>query len=873
MALKSRSDQTMGGLINLPQQPTPFIGRQEELAEIAVLLAEPTCRLLTLLGPGGAGKTRLAIQAAGQMVADFAHGISFVPLQSVETTDFLITAITDAVHAPLSGPEAPRRQLLNYLSDQEMLLVLDNFEQLLSPAVGGPELVSEILETAPAVKLLATSRELLNLQYEWLYPVPGLPVPQNDHLDLNLEAYSAVQLFSERAGRVRRDFSLAEEQADVIHICRLVEGMPLALELAAAWTKTLSCAEIAAEIQRNIDFLTSSRRDVPDRQRSMRAIFEQSWQLLSRHERDVFQRLSVFRGSFDRRAAERIAGASLAVLATLVDKSLLRAEPGGRYQIHELLHQYAAERLVKSPHDVARVYDHHCSYYADFLAERADDVLRVRQREALAEIKAELENIRAAWQWAIELANIEAIQKMAGSLDAFYQFQSRFVEGFKAMEQATQHLDALEPTLERDLALAELLVYEGWFHIRLGQFEQARAVVERSRAIYSARQSPPPPGLGTDPRNGLAILAIIHGDYEEAFDFGEQVRQASAAIGDKHNLAFGYYVLTGAVAAQGEYKRAYQYAKQAYELLAAINERWFMAYCLNEWGNVARAMGDYAEARQHFRASYAIRQEFDDPEGMAVALNHLGKVAALEKNYAEAKRLYQQGLSVYREINDPGGLATSLSGLAVAYCAEGDRVAARRYFQEALQITTEMHFVPLTLAIIAELAELQFQSGRTEQALELLALVRGHPASDREIEARAERALSRYQAEVAPDLFAAAAGRGEALELDRVAQRILVELAEPVAGMAPGKAEQRVEKEPAAAATELANAALVEPLTDRELEVLDLIATGLTNQQIADELIISVGTAKWYTGQIYGKLNVSTRTQAVARARELNLLP
>ncbi len=865
--------QPTGGLNNLPQQLTPFIGRQEELAELTRLLADPSCRLLTLLGPGGVGKTRLAIQSAGQIAADFADGVHFVPLQSVETIDFLIAAITDAVHLPLSGPEAPRRQLLNYLRDKELLLLLDNFEQLLSPAAAGPELITEILETAPAVKLLVTSRELLNLQYEWLYPVPGLPVPLDDHLEPDLEAYSAVQLFSERAGRVRRDFSLVEEQADVIRICRLVEGMPLALELAAAWTKTLSCAEIAAEIQRNLDFLTSSRRDLPDRQRSMRAIFEQSWQLLSDHERDVFQRLSVFRGSFERRAAERVAGASLAALSTLVDKSLLRAELGGRYQIHELLHQYAAEHLVKSPQDVARVYDRHCTYYADFLAERADDVLRVRQREAVAEIKAELENIRAAWQWAIELANVQAIRNMAGSLDAFYQYQSRFVEGFKAMAQATQQLDTLEPTQERDLALAELLVYQGWFHIRLGQFEQARVVVERSRAIYSARPFPPPPGLGTDPRNGLAILAIIQGDYEEAFDLGEQVRQASAANSDKHNLAFGYYILTSAAAARGEYERAYQYSKQAYELLAAINERWFMAYCLNEWGNVARAMGDYAEARQHYQASYTIRQEFADPEGMAVALNHLGKVATLEKNYAEAKRLYHQGLSGYREINDRGGLAASLSGLAVAYCAEGDHVAARRYFHEALQITTDMHFVPLTLSIIAELAELQFQTGRAEQALELLALVRHHPASDRETQDRAARALIRYQADVSPDLLAAATGRGETLELDRVARRILAELAEPVGVMATDEPENRQVQEPVAGLAELANASLVEPLTDRELEVLQLIAAGLTNQQIADELIISVGTAKWYTGQIYGKLNVSTRTQAVARARKLSLLP
>ncbi len=866
------SGQTVRRSHNLPRQFTPFIGRDEELAEITELLADPTCTLLTLLGPGGAGKTRLAIEAAGRMSAEFSDGVYFVPLQAVESTELLVSAITDAINLSLYGQETPRDQLLNYLRDKQMLLLLDNFEQLLTGS--STNLILDILEVASTVKLLVTSRELLNLRHEWLYTVSGLPVPADDHSDNDLELYSAVQLFSERAGRVRRDFSLAAERAEVIRICQLVEGMPLAIELAAAWTRTLECAQIVAEIQRNIDFLASTLRDVPDRQRSMRAVFDQSWQLLTDQERQVFQRLSVFRGTFQRWAAERVAGASLPMLSALVDKSLLRPESGGRYQIHELLHQFAAEQLVQSPEDVARVYDLHCTYYADFLADRVEDILRGRQREAVAEIKAELENVRAAWQWAIEVANVEAVLKTAAGLDSFYQYQSRFGEGLNAMAQATRRLDSLEKTAPHQLALAELLVYQGWYHIRLGQFDEAQTVFERSEAIYTGRQTSPPSGPGTDPLTGLAILAVLRGEYQAAVTLAEQARQGHKARADNHNLSVAHYALTSAYLALGEYETAREHAKQAVELLQAVNDRWFMAYCLNEWGNVARAIGHYAEARQHYQASYSIRQEFDDPEGMAAALNHLGKVATLEKNYAEAKRLHQQSLSFYRDINDRGGLATSLGGLGVATCGEGDHDLAQSYFEQALKISTEIHFVPLVLAIITELAELQAQTGRLEQAVELLAMVDHHPASDRETKDKAEACLSELQAKLPPKPFAAAVDRGQQSDLTPAVEAVQRELAAAGVAVQPERLAGQVTPETTAgpASAESANAGLVEPLTDRELEVLGLIALGLTNQQIADELIISVGTAKWYTGQIYGKLNVSNRTQAVAHARELNLL-
>jgi len=687
---------------NLPSQFTPFVGRAHEIAEISHLLADPDCQLLTLIGPGGIGKTRLAIQAAGEMLDTntslrgdgiIADGIFFVPLQSIQSADYLVSALADAVNLSLVGQEDPVVQLLNYLHPRHMLLVLDNFEHLLVPSgldrgpasylfapatktvdtsapgaeiatsaslpkveIGAAvDLLSDIVIAAPGVKLLVTSREILNLQEEWLYHVQGLSFPEsvpssasNGNQDWEeLEAYSAVQLFAERARRVRRNFSLANEGGHVVRICQLVGGMPLAIELAASWTKTLPGAVIASEIERNIDFLTTNLRNVPDRQRSIRAVFDQSWGLLSEQEQGAFKRLSVFHGSFGREAAERVAGASLSTLISLVDKSLLHPEPEGRYQIHELLRQYGAVQLAQSPEDVGYVYDLHCAYYADFLHQRWEDLSSARQREATIEIKAELDNIRAAWGWAVGMKKVEELQKASSSLSWFYQYQSRYLEGANAFEQAVRSLVREDTTPETDRVLAAILVDLAWFYIRLGQLEQAEAMAKQSRDIHRGLGASPVPGHATDPLLPLGIIASIRGDYATAARLGEEARRESDLHNHEGNLPFALYVLARASLAEGEFETARRHARRACAIVERTNDRWFMAYCLNELGNVASALGDYAEAEQHYQTSYAIRQEFDDPEGMAVALNHLGRIAILKENYEQARQLYRQSLAIY----------------------------------------------------------------------------------------------------------------------------------------------------------------------------------------------------------------------------------
>ncbi|MFW6184971.1 MAG: ATP-binding protein, partial [Chloroflexota bacterium] len=448
--------------------PSTFVGREEELRRIQELLAEPGCRLLTLMGPGGIGKTRMARQVMKRLGNTFGQGIFFVSLQPVDTIDLLISTVAEAIDLSFSGQEAPRTQLLNYLQDKEMLLVLDNFEQLLADT----SLLSDMLQASPQLQLLVTSREGLNMQEEWQYRLPGLSVPSSAQVE-NPERYAAVQLFSARARRVKPDFSLENERAGVVRICQLVEGMPLAIEMASTWLKALRCAEIAAEIQRSLDFLTTSLRNVPGRHRSMRAVFRHSWKLLSEAEKEVFPRLTVFRGGFGRAAAAEVAGATLSILSALVDKSLVMREDAGRYNIHELLRQFGAEKLDQDPSNARRARERHAHYYARFLEQRLPALRGANQIAALNKIGEELKNVLAAWEWAVQTANVEAIGKSATPLYFYCQMQSRFLEGARALAKAAEVLESRSAGRERDILLGHMYNNEGWLRVRVGHFERA----------------------------------------------------------------------------------------------------------------------------------------------------------------------------------------------------------------------------------------------------------------------------------------------------------------------------------------------------------------------------------------------------------------
>ncbi len=522
----------------------------------------------------------------------------------------------------------------------------------------------------------------------------------------------------------------------------------------------LPCAQIAREIERDLNFLTTRLRDVPDRHRSIQAVFEHSWRLLSPSEQAIFQQLSIFRGGFHRNAAEQVAGASWLDLATLVEKSLLSVDATGRYSIHELLRQYGAGKLGMDPAEKQATVARHGRYFAGFLDERLQVINGEEQRQAATEIATELDNVRAAWQWAVQQRRLDDISRSISTYYSFCQLQSRFLEGVQALQAAQGCLETLEATHQRDLTLAHVLNHQGWLYIRLGQFDHATAALQRSCDLYAQLNVPPQTIMGGDSTVALAMVYLIQGTYRRSVELSEKARRVAEGHSDQHNLAFAHYVLTAAQLALGDYVAAQSHAHQARRAARASGMSWFLAYVLNESGKVARAMGNLAEAEHYFRDSYAIKEEFGDPEGMAVALNHLGETACLQEDYGKAEQLYHAAIRLYQGISDRGGLATAAKGLGEIACVRRDYATAKQHFAHALTIATEIRFWPLAFSILLSVSRLLMQTGAQSLAIEVLRLVQQQPASDHETKERATQQLLAWQDATPADLFADAVNRG-----------------------------------------------------------------------------------------------------------------
>ncbi len=751
--------------LSLPIQATPFIGREHELAVLDSYLTQPHMRLISIIGPGGIGKTRLALAAAESALSTFAEGVRFVPLAPVSGPEHFLVALAQGIGYRFHGSGDQEEQLLGYLKPRHMLLLIDNFEHLLECGA----FLAQILQTAPGIKILATSRERLNLSTETVFNLGGMSYFDWTSVAAPTEAevstYEAARLFLYRANMLRPDLQLQpNDYAHVAHICHLVQGMPLAL--AAGWAELLSLEEIAAEIARSLDFLESDERDLPDRQRSVRATFTYSWQRLSSQEQQIFSRLSVFRGGFTRQAAQAVSEADLSTLRALSNKSFLTLGQEGRYEIHELLRQYAEGQLAQDQQAVTDTANAHSHYYAEFLHERLEITQSFRDLSRVLEIKTELDNIRAAWRWMVRQARIEDLSLAAGAFFYFCQTQSRFVEGAASLEEASTCLRALPAGHDRDLLLAQTLTYRGWLYIRLGSVAQAREVLEESIALYKQHAATPPSTMGGEPRTTLGVLEQMLGHYEKAFELGEEAYRLSEERADPWNLMFGCYVLANASLAHGQYIPAETYAQQAYQLAVELDMRWFMAYILNDLGNIAHALGHYEHAADYYQQSYVLREQQDDPEGMAAALNLLGKNAAAQAEYEQAQDVYHRAMMIYREINNPGGLATSLNGLGQTMRALGDPETARQYLDQALEIAMTIHFLPLIFTILIHIAELLLETSRLGEGLSILSLVSHHAAAEHATRAQAQQRLGHYADQFAQDMFEEAVQRGQDTSLE-----------------------------------------------------------------------------------------------------------
>ena len=793
-------------LKEIPSQPTPFVSRVEELAEITALLADPACRLLTIIGPGGVGKTRLALEAAQQLL--FPGDTYFVALQSLTSSDLIVPAIAEAIHFQFYSGGEPKQQLLDYLREKTFLLVLDNLEHLLD-GVGS---ISEILAYAPGIKIMTTSREVLNIREEWVYLAKGMHFPE-DATETKFENYSAVQLFVQSARRARTDFKAEQEQAGIIRTCQLVEGMPLGIELASAWVRTLSCDEIAAEIDRSLDILATPSRNAPPRHRNIRAALEQSWNLLTDAEREVFKGLSVFRGGFRIGAAKFVAGATLSILSSLVDKSLLRVKSEGRYDIHELLRQYGEEQLNASPEERELIRDRHSAYYAEFMHQQWEHVKTHREKAVHDELVTETGNVRIAWRCMVEKHKTTEIGQTARSFCGSLMWQHRYQEGLDVFGQAAEVLQPISSDKEISRVYGLVLAMQCPFQSGLGVAEKAKVLAEESLALLR------PSGHSEWIMTALQELAGA------AFELN-QIVESEAAIQEGLNLA------------------------------SSRNDLWWQAQFLGArlWAwIIGEKIFDVTEIIATGKQGLAYAEEVGDLLQVADFYLALGFITLEAKDFSEAKRYFEWTLRIMQDMENPWGIAMSYMGLAKVAMFLKNFTEARQYFGQELEIDLKVGSRRWQTDTILKLAPLLVLQGEHERATELLAHVAQHPATMKVNRDEAEHRLFELQAELLPDSFAAAVERGRARELDTTVRELIAEFRQPTEHTAK-------------------LSAATDGFSKRELEILQLIAEGLSNQEIADQLFLARGTVKWYIGEIYSKLSVRSRTQAVASARALHLL-
>ncbi|MBE7553052.1 MAG: AAA family ATPase [Anaerolineales bacterium] len=641
---------------NLPQPPTSFFGRKDELAHIARQFGAG-CRLLTLVGLGGIGKTRLAIAAAHQLKAEFEQGVCFVSLAHVTAEIGLLTALMAALRLP-GGTDAsePLTYLMQYLHNKSLLVVLDNCEQL----AGSPRVLSQLLAAAPQLKLLVTSRERLQLQEEWVLEVNGLTDEES----------SALLLFAERAQRVVASFALEPQRAHVERICALVDEMPLAIELAAAWVNKLSIAQIAARLEQDFDLLQTELRDMPERQRNLQALLAGTWQLLEVAEQQALMRLSLFRGGWVLEAAETVAAVNLDTLTALVEKSLVRLQTTGRYTFHSLIRRFARQKLADHPlfNDTRQRF---LAYYVT-LPDPRTDIISV---DWFKQIESEYPNLLAALEVALTQPETAPLALTISTKIWLYWFRGGYWQ---------EGLHWLTIILNRTAGMSELRAYAYlWAAVlafRLGRPEQGMSLLQTGRQMAER----------LDFKEGLALVlqtaSFATETYEEKAALLEQSLSYSRAVPRSLVLLYSLYLY-------GDAAREHSHLDQAEglyrEALAQATERGYLDIIIYAGGNLGRLAllrGQMALAKPQLEKAVAFARESGNRVNIADWLLPLGWVALYRREMQQATVYLQECYDLWQEMGIEMGRANALNALAELALATSDLRQATRYLHDGLSL-------------------------------------------------------------------------------------------------------------------------------------------------------------------------------------------
>jgi predicted ATPase/class 3 adenylate cyclase len=634
---------------NLPHQVTSFIGRDKESAELRRRLA--INRLLTLTGAGGCGKTRLCLQVAADALEQFPDGVWLVELAPLVDPG-LVPQTVATVLGLKEAPGKPIRQTLtDYLKDKRLLLLLDNCEQLLD---GCAQLADALLRQCPQVKILASSREPLGMGGEQAYRVPSLslPDPKQTQTPASIAPFEAVQLFTDRALLARPDFKVTHQNAAMLaSICYRLDGIPLAIELAAARVRALSIEEINSRLDQRFLLLTGGSRTALPRQQTLRSLIDWSYDLLNDPEKRLLQRLSIFAGGWTLAAAEQVCGGDgvvdrgvLDLLTSLCDKSMVLVEQNDghyRYRLMETVREYARERLLEKGGDEA-VRDRHLDYFLALAEEAEPKLTGAEQAEWLQRLDEEHDNLRSALTWSSG-GDAGSGLRLAGALWWFWYARGYFGEG------------------------------RSWLSGLLAAAPSAQAAAARAKAL-----------------NGAGRLARQQSDYPAAQALLNESLTIQRKLGDRRGIATSLNNLGLMAWDQGDYPSARTLYEESLAIRRELGDRWGIAVSLNNLGGVAFDEGDYVAARALHEESLAIRRELGDRRGIASSLGNLGNVAYAQGHYPVSRALFEESLTISREVGDRQGIGFSLGTLGNVAAAQGDNASARAFFKQSLAIRLEL---------------------------------------------------------------------------------------------------------------------------------------------------------------------------------------
>jgi len=843
---------------NLPVQPTPLIGREREVAAVQQLLLREDVRLLTLTGPGGGGKTRMALHAAAELSDHFTDGISFVNLAPISDADLVVPTIAQTLGVKESPTRSMAEQLQDFLQAKLLLVVLDNFEQVVSAAC----ILSDLLARCSHLKLLVTSRAVLHLAAEHEFAVPPLSLPDLNHLPdlVTLSQYEAVALFIARAQALKPDFQMSTASAPAVaEICTRLDGLPLAIELAAARIKLLPPPALLARLGQRLAVLTSGVRDAPARQQTLRKTIDWSYQLLDAEEQRLFRRLSIFVGGCTLQAIEAICAAldtqtpAVSVLdgvASLIDKSVLRqieqeaAEP--RFVMLETVREYGREALAAAG-EAKVTHQAHAAYYQT-LAEAAEQAWNGPQQAVwFGRLEQEHDNLRAAMNWLLEQREAEMALRLGTALWWFWYAQEHLHEGWNKLSRALERSEGVAAPLR-----ARALWATGSLAGSLGYVERGEVLCQESLALF--REIGDTQGMG-DATFHLAHIAFARWDLAAARKLFEESLVFLRETGDKTLTAWALGALALVVLYQGEYARVHPLAEQAREICREVGDTTGVTMSLMTLARVVFWQGDLVRAQTLAEEGLAIASETGTTSAEALALALHGEIALAQGETATARRLIEHSHTLWQKVGNQGMLASTRALLAKVLAVEGDHTAAHTMYEESLLRGLGIVDIAPT---VEGLAVVVAEQGETTWAVRLLAAaeaLRDSLGAPLPPVSRAdhERCVAAARAQLGEQAFVVAWAEGQSMTWEQA-----LAAREPVmiSPTAPAKSPP-----PAPSG-----------LTGREVEVLRLLAKGLTDAQIAEQLVISPRTVNTHLRAIYGKIQVSSRSAATRYALDQHLI-